>query len=149
MPEIARTDIMLSEQLPAWQHLGTEKTMTQNQQSRCLTKKRESTKVKDMLRITDRLRGEYERGTHQPVLSCQCEDCTTDREDGCENPQCCAIETQKRLDRITPQTKPHKTTKPRQPNVDKATRRSRVEPTKRTTDKELPLTPQYSVLSAQ
>ncbi|KAH8993388.1 hypothetical protein EDB92DRAFT_1796418, partial [Lactarius akahatsu] len=91
----------LREALPAWQHLGIEKTAPQNPQSRCLTKNHKSTRIRDMLKITERLQGQYSRGTHAPVYSCRCEDCTTDRGRGCKNPQHCAIEAQKRINKIT------------------------------------------------
>ncbi|KAH9176241.1 hypothetical protein EDB89DRAFT_1846301 [Lactarius sanguifluus] len=91
----------LQEALPAWQHLGVEKTAPQNHQSKCLTKNHKSTRIRDMLKITECLQGQYSRGTHTPVYTCRCKDCTTDRERGCKNPQCCAIEAQKRINKIT------------------------------------------------
>lgn len=92
----------LRERLLAWQHIGIEKQIPKNPRSRCLARNHNSIKVRDMLKITNRLRGEYERGTHIPVYYCHCEDCTMDRGNGCENPQRCAIEAQKRLGCITP-----------------------------------------------
>ena len=96
----------LRERLSIWQHLGTEKQPPKNPRSRCLVKAHKSIKVKDMLRVTDRLKGEYERQIHFPVFSCHCKDCERDRENGCENPQRCAIEAQKHLGRITPKLNP-------------------------------------------
>ena len=92
----------LRRRLPAWQHLGVEKQAPRNPQARCLAKNHESRRVKDMLRIGDRLKGKYRGGIHTLVYSCHCKDCTKDRDDGCENPQRCALEARKRLDKITP-----------------------------------------------
>ena len=103
----------LRESLPAWQHLGVEKQAPRNPRSRCLVKNHESTNVKDMINITERLKGAYRGEQHTPVFSCQCLDCKTDRKNGCENPQRCAIEAQKRLERIT-----HKLNPMRSPNRD-------------------------------
>jgi ribonuclease HI len=112
----------LREKLPAWQHIGKEKSAPQNQQSRCLVNNHKSLRVKDMMRITDRLQGTYQGGNHQPVFSCQCEDCTTDRDNGCVNPQRCTIEARKRIERITPKLNP---TRPG--NLDSLTRTRRRE----------------------
>ncbi|KAH9017335.1 hypothetical protein EDB83DRAFT_2178635, partial [Lactarius deliciosus] len=57
---------------------------------------------------------------HYPVFSCHCEDCTTDRNNGCENPQRCAIETKKRLEKITPKLNP--ATHPNQDSLTKTRR---------------------------
>ena len=103
----------LRERLPIWQHLGIEKQIPRNPRSKCLARTHKSIRVKDMLKITARLQGEYERGIHIPVYSCNCKDCKDDRESGCENPQRCAIEAQKRLERITPKLNPK-----RPPNLD-------------------------------
>ncbi|KAH9017743.1 hypothetical protein EDB83DRAFT_2180280, partial [Lactarius deliciosus] len=87
----------------------------------CLAKNHDSRRIKDMLKITDRLKGTYERGVHYPVFSCHCEDCTTDRNNGCENPQRCAIETKKRLEKITPKLNP--ATHPNRDSLTKTRRR--------------------------
>ena len=65
-----------------------------------------SKKVRDLLRVADRLNNLLPAGSHFPVLTCHCDDCSVDRANGCENPQCCAIEAQKRLDRISPKLNP-------------------------------------------
>ena len=96
----------LRERLPAWRHLGEEKTIPRNQQAKCLAKNHNSAKVKDLLRITERLRDDHDRGQHKPDYTCRCEDCTTDREKGCENPQRCALEAKKRIQKITPKLHP-------------------------------------------
>jgi hypothetical protein len=106
----------LRERLPSWQHLGVEKQAQQNPRSRCLAKNHESRQVKDVLNVTERLKGDYRGGLHSPVFSCHCEDCITDREKGCENPQRCALEVQKRLESITPKLNPM-----RPPNQDNLT----------------------------
>jgi hypothetical protein len=77
----------LREQLPAWQHLGVEKQIPQNPRSGCLAKNHESRRVKNMIRIMDRLQGEYREGLHFPVFSCHCNDCTEDQRKGCKKPQ--------------------------------------------------------------
>ena len=96
----------LRKRLPVWQHLGVEKQAPKNPRSKCLAKNHRSMRVKDMLNITDRLRGEYRGGIHTPIYSCHCEDCIQDREEGCENPQRCALEAQSRIGRITPKLHP-------------------------------------------
>ena len=96
----------LRESLPAWQHLGIEKQPPRNLRSLCLARIHKSKKVKDMLKVTDRLKGTYRGGIHTPVFSCHCDDCKTGRSHGCENPQHCAIEAQKRLGWITPKLNP-------------------------------------------
>ena len=107
----------LREGLPAWQHIGVEKQLPRNPRSRCLAKNHKSKKVKDLINIAERLRGDYRGGTHYPVYSCHCNDCTTDRETGCENPQRCALEAKSRLGRITPKLNPL-----RPPNQDDLTK---------------------------
>ena len=92
--------------LPAWQHIGVEKQPPRNPRSRCLAKNHKSRKVKDLINITERLKGDYRGGLHVPDYTCHCDDCSTDRENGCENPQCCAIEARTRLGRITPKLNP-------------------------------------------
>ena len=96
----------LRERLPAWQHLGVEKQAPRNPRAKCLAENHESRRVKDMLNITDRLRRANDERGHIPVYFCPCIDCRTDRENGCENPQRCAIEAQRRLDKITPKLNP-------------------------------------------
>lgn len=109
----------LRERLPAWQHLGVEIPPPQNPQSRCLANNHESSRTKDMLKITERLQFSYTRGTHKPDYTCECEDCQTDRTNGCTNPQRCALEAQKRLKRITLKLDPE-----RPQNQDELTRTS-------------------------
>ena len=111
---ISRT---LRENLPAWNHLGMEKTIPRNTQAKCLAKNHNSTRVKDLLRITERLQGVYDRGNHQPDYTCKCEDCDVDSNNGCKNPQRCALEAQKRIQRITPKLHPL-----RSPNRDNLTK---------------------------
>ena len=106
----------LREKLPAWRHLGEEKVAPRNQQARCLAKNHNSERVKDLLKITERLQNEYNRGLHKLDYTCQCEDCTNDKANGCENPQCCALEAKKRIQRITPKLHPL-----RPPNSDNLT----------------------------
>ena len=99
----------LRERLPSWQHLGIEKQILKNPRSRCLARNHKSTKVKDMLSVADRLKGEYRGGLHVPDFTCHCDDCETDRENRCENPQRCAIEAQRRIEKNNAQTKPDET----------------------------------------
>lgn len=96
----------LREKLPAWRHLGEEKITPRNQQAKCLAKNHNAAKVKDMLKITERLQEDYKRGTHKPDYTCQCDDCIKDRMNGCENPQRCALEAKKRIQKITPKLHP-------------------------------------------
>ena len=96
----------LRERLPTWQHLGIEKQAPRNPRTKCLVKNHKSKRVKDLLNLTDRLKGTQLGEPHVPVFSCQCTDCDTDRKSGCENPQRCAIEAQRRLERITPKLNP-------------------------------------------
>ena len=77
----------LKEQLPAWQHIGVEKEIAQNLRSICLVKAHNLKKVKDLLRVADRLNNLLPTGSHFPVLTCHCDDCSEDRAKGCENPQ--------------------------------------------------------------
>lgn len=107
----------LRENLPAWQHIGTEKQPPRNPRSRCLAKNHKTKKVKDLINIAERLRGDYRGGTHHPVYLCHCNDCTADRNNGCENPQRCALEAKSRLGRITPKLNPL-----RPPNQDDLTK---------------------------
>lgn len=100
----------LREQLPAWQHLGVEREPPQNPRSLCLVLTHNSKQVKDLLRITNKLDNVHPTGTHFPVFSCHCDECTEDRAKGCENPQRCAIEAQKRLNKITPKLDPKRRT---------------------------------------
>lgn len=102
----------LRSQLPAWQHLGVEKEVPQNPRSLCLLATHNLTQVKDLLHTAKKLNNLHPEGTHFPLFSCHCEDCSTDRLNGCENPQRCAIEAQKRLDRITPKLDPKRQTHP-------------------------------------
>ena len=96
----------LRESLLAWQHLGIEKQPPRNPRSLCLARIHKSKKVKDMLKVTDRLKGTYRGGIHTPVFSCHCNDCEMDRSHGCANPQRCAVEAQRRLGQITPKLNP-------------------------------------------
>ena len=96
----------LRKRLPAWQHLGIERQVPKNPRSKCLAKNHQSRRVKNMLEVTERLQGEYRGGLHVPVYLCHCNDCEKDRGNGCENPQRCAIEAKKRLERITPKLDP-------------------------------------------
>ena len=102
----------LRAQLPAWQHIGVEKEVPQNPRSRCLISAHNSKQVKDLLRTSEKLDNLHPEGLHFPIFSCHCEDCSTERRNGCENPQRCAIEARKRLDRITPKLDPRRQTYP-------------------------------------
>jgi hypothetical protein len=97
---------LLKEAMPAWLQIGHEKTVPQNPQARCLLNTHNTTTVRDLNRTAERLKGVYERGVHVPLYSCHCEDCSEDREKGCENPQRCAIEAQKRIDKLVPKLNP-------------------------------------------
>lgn len=122
----------LRERLPAWNHPGVEDVISRNPQAKCLAENHKSTKVKDLLRIRERLQGSYNRGPHQPDYTCLCEDCSNDKDNGCINPQRCALEAQKRLQAITPKLHPL-----RPPNQDNLTgSRSRNNSNLRTTDTE-------------
>lgn len=96
----------LRERLPAWRHLGEEKTIPRNKEARCLAENHKTVRIKDLLKITERLEGDYNRGQHRPDYTCQCEDCTMDRMLGCENPQRCALEAKKCIQKITPKLHP-------------------------------------------
>ena len=98
--------LRFNKNLPAWQHIGTEKQPPRNPRSWCLAKNHKMKKVKDLINIAEWLRGDYRGGTHHPVYSCHCNDCTADRNNGCENPQRCALEAKSRLGRITPKLNP-------------------------------------------
>lgn len=98
----------LRKQMPAWQHLGVEKEIPQNPRSACLVKTHNSTKVKDLLKVEDRLDNLLPAGTHFPVLTCHCEECIEDRANRCKNPQQCAIEAQNRLNKISPKLDPNR-----------------------------------------
>jgi ribonuclease HI len=101
-----RINNRLKEAMPAWLQIGHDRTIPQNPQSRCLLDTHDATKIKDLTKITERLKGTYERGIHVPIFSCHCDDCAEDRTNGCENPQRCAIEAQRRLEKLTPKLNP-------------------------------------------
>jgi hypothetical protein len=107
----------LREQLPTWRHLGIEKTIPQNKQAKCLAKNHKSAKVKDLLKVVEHLQRVPGGGPHKPDFMCTCTDCTTDKGNGCENPQRCALEARKRLDKITAKLNPE-----RPPNQDNLTK---------------------------
>ena len=96
----------LKEKLPTWRHLGMESTTPRNRQTKCLAINHRSTKIKDLLQITERLLETYNRGPHRPDYTCQCVDCVNDKNKGCKNPQHCAIEAQKRIQEISPKLHP-------------------------------------------
>ena len=107
----------LRERLPVWHHLGIESATPRNQQTKCLTTNHKATSVKDLLKISERLQENWNRDPHRPDYTCCCEDCTNDRENGCENPQRCALEAQKRIQEISPKLHPL-----RPPNQDNLTK---------------------------
>jgi hypothetical protein len=92
----------------AWQHLGVDQEIPQNPRSLCLLTMHNSTQVRDLLRIAERLNNTHPRGVHFPIFSCHCDECADDRAKGCPNPQHCAIEAQRRLDKITPKLNPNR-----------------------------------------
>ena len=96
----------LKENLPTWNHIGIEKQAPRDQQTRCLVRNHKSIRIKDLLNITERLQEGYTRGPHRPDYTCQCEDCTIDSINGCENPQRCAIEAQKRIQKVVAKLHP-------------------------------------------
>ena len=102
----------LREKLPAWSHIGIEKTVPRNQQAKCLIENHNATRTRDLLRITERLQEGYSRGPHRPDYTCQCEDCKIDNNNGCENPQRCALEAQRRIQFITPKLHPLRSPNP-------------------------------------
>ena len=92
--------------MPAWLQIGHEKTIPQNAQAKCLINAHNAMTVKDLCKITERLKRTYRGGVHTPVFSCHCEDCTDDRTNGCINPQRCAIDAQRRLEKLVPKLNP-------------------------------------------
>ena len=51
--------------------------------------------------MTDRLDNYQYSRSHEPLRTCQCAECQEDRQNDCQNPQRCAMEAQKWLDKIT------------------------------------------------
>ena len=96
----------LKEAMPAWLQIGHQKTIPQNAQAKCLIGTHNATTIKDLCRVTERLKRVYRGGVHAPVHSCHCKDCTEDRENGCTNPQRCAIDAQRRLEKLVPKMNP-------------------------------------------
>ena len=96
----------LKEAMPAWLQIGHPKTIPQNAQAKCLIGTHNVTTIKDLCRITERLKRVYRGGVHTPVYSCHCKDCTEDRAKGCTNPQKCAIGAQRRLEKLVPKMNP-------------------------------------------
>ena len=96
----------LKEAMPAWLQIGHQKTIPQNDQARCLINTHNAMTIKDLCRTTERLKRIYRGGVHSPVYSCHCDDCTEDRLKGCKNPQKCAIDAQRRLEKLVPKLNP-------------------------------------------
>ena len=92
--------------MPAWLQIGHEKTIPVNPQARCLINAHNTKTVKDLCRTTERLRRIYRGGIHTPVFSCHCDDCSEDRAGGCTNPQKCAIDAQRCLEKLVPKLNP-------------------------------------------
>jgi ribonuclease HI len=96
----------LKEKLSAWSHIGKTKATPLNPAARCLIQNHPTKSVKDLTRVSLRLNKEINK-VHIPVYFCHCDDCEQDRNQGCENPQKCAIEAQKHLNKITPKFQPN------------------------------------------
>jgi ribonuclease HI/exonuclease III len=95
----------LKEKLPAWFHQRNTIKTPQNTESRCLIENHTSNSVGDLIKITQRLHRRH-NNNHIPLFFCHCDDCDLDRSKGCENPQKCAMEAQKRLNRLAPKYQP-------------------------------------------
>jgi ribonuclease HI len=73
---------------------------------RCLIEIHNAPDIKDLLKMTEHLHNLRYGGIHLPVYSCPCNECEPDWENGCENPQKCAMEAHQRLERIAPKYNP-------------------------------------------
>ncbi len=93
-------------QLPAWYHPTAEQRPMNNNATKCLLKKHNVSLVVDLVRISARSRHPLQHPTHRPEQNCPCQECTNDRNQGCENPHRCVTEAHTRLDMIPPKYNP-------------------------------------------
>jgi Reverse transcriptase (RNA-dependent DNA polymerase) len=104
-----KMSLNLKNQLPAWYHIGNVKNIPQNPNSKCLIETHNTLHIKDLLKVTEQLHNLRYGGIHLPVYSCPCDECETDHENGCENPEMCnggTPKTRKDRPKIYPPPKP-------------------------------------------
>ena len=87
-------------QLPAWYHISAERKSLNNAKARCLLRKHETTTVADLVKISARNRHPQQYPDHQQNQNCICQECTTDKNQGCKNPNKCVEEALTRLNLI-------------------------------------------------
>ena len=87
-------------ELPAWYHLGAPPRAYNKLKDDCLQRIHRAHKVKNLLRMSKRLR--HTETQHQPRRNCACRPCHLDREEGCTNPHKCATTAKNLLERLAP-----------------------------------------------
>ena len=87
-------------ELPAWYHLGAPPKAYHKLKDECLQRNHRTRKVKDLLKVSKRLRPETT--THHPRRNCACRPCRSDRSRSCKNPQKCAKAAKSLLESLAP-----------------------------------------------
>jgi ribonuclease HI len=97
-----RLTTQLRAQLPAWYHLAANHRPITSASAKCILFTHGVTKVADLIRISERIRNPNMEpdAPHQQIRFCYCQDCSRDRELGCQNPNACAIEALTRIEQI-------------------------------------------------
>ena len=90
----------LKRELPAWYHLGAPPRAYHKSKDDCLQRTHKANKVKNLIKMSNRLRHRDE--THHPRRNCACQPCHVDREKGCVNPHKCAQTAKDLLERLAP-----------------------------------------------
>ena len=96
----------LRTQLPAWYHVASKPRPMTNRPSKCLLQRHTVNIVADLMRMSARLRTESRNSPHTLTSTCNCRDCTQDRQSGCRDPHACATEALHRLHSIYPKLDP-------------------------------------------
>ena len=101
-----RVSVNLQSQLPAWYHVSSDKSCMDTAPSRCLLANHLVSTVRDMLRMSARLRNQSQTPQHFALPNCPCTDCTYDRSLQCSSLHHCASEALMRIHKIYPKLNP-------------------------------------------
>ncbi|KAH7904523.1 hypothetical protein BJ138DRAFT_968443, partial [Hygrophoropsis aurantiaca] len=106
----------LKMELPSWFHLGTPSKTFHKSRDECLKTNHPSEKISNLMQIANRLdQTQNHQSSHSRRKNCKCNDCKTDRNNGCLNPNKCATNALKIIDSINPKLNPTKN--PRNDNL--------------------------------
>lgn len=92
--------------LPAWYHPFAEPHPMTTATVRCLLHRHRVSTVAGLVKQAKKILALNQNSEHSPTPNCPCPPCTTERDNGCRNPNACATEALARIHELAPKYNP-------------------------------------------